>query len=69
MKRNNLFEQYLIDINTLDDDPKSRVKRLNRSMFNNLDKLMIKSAGVCLGIITLKVMIEQLVMQLGVYLK
>lgn len=69
MMKNNLLEQYLVDVNSLDDEPKKKVRKLNRALTKNVDILCIRLIGLSVGIMTIKVMIEQLVMQLGVYLK
>ena len=69
MKKNNLLEQYLIDINTYDATPEQKVKRLQKSMVKNVDVWCLILIGLSLGIMTIKVIIEQMIMQLGVYLK
>lgn len=68
-KNKTLFEQYLIDINTFDATPEQKVRRLRKSMVKNVDVLCIRLIGLSMGIMTIKVMIEQLIMQFGVYLK
>ena len=65
----NLLEQYLIDVNTLDENPEKKIKRMKSNMLKGIDEVCIKIIAICIGIMTLKVLIEQLVMQLGVYLK
>lgn len=69
MKKNNLIEQYLIDLNTLDDEPKKKIRKINNNVVKNVDIICIRLIGFSLGIITMKVIIEQLVMQLGVYFR
>ena len=69
MKKNNLLEQYLIDVNTYDATPEQKIKRLQKSMVKNVDVLCIRLIGLSIGIMTIKVVIEQMIMQLGVYLK
>lgn len=69
MKKNNLIEQYLIDVNSFDDVPKKKIRKLNNKLVKNVDILCIRLIGFSLGVITMKVIIEQLVMQLGVYFR
>lgn len=69
MRKNNLLEQYLIDINTYDSSPEKKVKRLQKSMVKNVDVWCLRLIGLSVGIMTIKVIVEQLVMQLGVYLR
>ena len=69
MRKNNLIEQYLIDLNSFDDEPKKKIRKINNNVVKNVDIICIRLIGFSLGIITMKVIIEQLVMQLGVYFR
>lgn len=64
-KTDRLFIDYLVEVNTLDIEEKKKRKLL----IKNVDIFCIRLIGFSVGVITIKVMIEQLIMQLGVYLK
>jgi hypothetical protein len=67
-KMNKLFEAYLIEVNRLDEIPKKKRDRL-KFHIKNLDWIVIQVIGACIGIMTLKVMAEQLAMQIGAHLR
>lgn len=60
------FKLYIKEVNTFDDDNKKC-----RFVINNkkIERTLIFLLGVSFGLITIKVVIEQMIMQWGVYLK
>lgn len=61
-----LWEQYLIDLNNLEP---SKPKPFKSNFTSKLDVYCMYAVGLSLGIITLYVAIEQIIRQIGVYLR
>ena len=61
--KDRLLILYLLDVNTLTEDSDKQTKN-KQSRNSKLEKFLIKVIGITIGIYTLKVAVEQLVMQL-----
>ena len=59
---NKLFLLYLKDVNTLDEE--SNHKKFILSRHRGFEKFLIKVMGATIGLYTLKVAVEQMIMQL-----
>lgn len=58
------FKLYIKEVNTFDDD---NIK--HRYVIKKTERVLVFLLGVSFGLITIKVVIEQMIMQWGVYLK
>ena len=61
--KDRLLVLYLLDVNTLTEDSDKQTKN-KQSRNSKLEKFLIKVMGATIGLYTLKVAVEQMIMQL-----